>query len=182
MEYSAFRIFDLRSGLFILSILRGNGTGRHARKRDRERGTYFVLNGTSSSNKIVLQSLVTEDDLVPFDRNNHKAAHHGALKLGNDIPVSLKTDPRRTRVIDPIDHHQQPIVVVQSPEEADLLSNVPALLDSTHGVSRNRMLLRSLSQIVLYQVLEEAIANLIRKHPGHYGGVRLRDLRRQMQA
>jgi ornithine decarboxylase len=36
--------------------------------------TYFVLNGTSSSNKIVLQSLLSEDDLVPFDRNNHKAA------------------------------------------------------------------------------------------------------------
>ncbi len=36
--------------------------------------TYFVLNGTSASNKIVLSSLVAEDDLVLFDRNNHKAA------------------------------------------------------------------------------------------------------------
>src|SRR5579864_4481640 len=52
--------------------------------------TYFVLNGTSSSNKIVLQSLLTEDDLVLFDRNNHKAAHHGALYLGSAIPVFLE--------------------------------------------------------------------------------------------
>src|SRR5476651_978102 len=37
--------------------------------------TYFVLNGTSASNKIVLSSLIAEDDLVLFDRNNHKAAH-----------------------------------------------------------------------------------------------------------
>src|SRR5580658_6023177 len=44
--------------------------------------TYFVLNGTSSSNKIVLTNLVAEGDLVLFDRNNHKAAHHGALLLG----------------------------------------------------------------------------------------------------
>src|SRR5450631_1199843 len=51
--------------------------------------TYFVLNGTSTSNKIVLQSLLTEDDLVLFDRNNHKAAHHGALYLGGAIPVFL---------------------------------------------------------------------------------------------
>src|SRR5580698_8584395 len=39
--------------------------------------TYFVLNGTSSSNKIVLTNLIAEGDLVLFDRNNHKAAHQG---------------------------------------------------------------------------------------------------------
>ncbi|MDP3240321.1 MAG: Orn/Lys/Arg decarboxylase N-terminal domain-containing protein, partial [Reyranella sp.] len=54
--------------------------------------TYFVLNGTSSSNKIVLQALVAEGDLVLFDRKNHKAAHHGALFLGNGIPIYLETD------------------------------------------------------------------------------------------
>jgi ornithine decarboxylase len=56
--------------------------------------TYFVLNGTSLSNKIVLQALVAEDDLVLFDRNNHKAAHHGALYLGGGIPIFLETDRR----------------------------------------------------------------------------------------
>src|ERR1700733_8549097 len=43
--------------------------------------TYFVLNGTSASNKIALGALIAEGDLVLFDRNNHKAAHHGALLL-----------------------------------------------------------------------------------------------------
>jgi ornithine decarboxylase len=28
---------------------------------------------------------VAEDDLVLFDRNNHKAAHHGALFLGGGM-------------------------------------------------------------------------------------------------
>src|SRR3546814_3845086 len=53
--------------------------------------TYFVLNGTSASNKIVLQALVAEGDLVLFDRNNHKAAHHGALLLGQGTPVDRKS-------------------------------------------------------------------------------------------
>jgi ornithine decarboxylase len=53
--------------------------------------TYFVLNGTSTSNKIALQALLAEGDLVLFDRNNHKAAHHGALFLGEAIPVFIET-------------------------------------------------------------------------------------------
>ena len=66
--------------------------------------TYFVLNGTSSSNKIVLQSLVAEDDLVLFDRNNHKAAHHGALYLGGGIPLFLEADRNAHGLIGPIDY------------------------------------------------------------------------------
>lgn len=65
--------------------------------------TYFVLNGTSASNKIVLSALVAEDDLVLFDRNNHKAAHHGALFLGGGIPVFLETDRNAHGLIGPID-------------------------------------------------------------------------------
>ncbi len=65
--------------------------------------TYFVLNGTSASNKIVLSALVAEDDLVLFDRNNHKAAHHGALFLGGAIPIFLPTDRNAYGLIGPID-------------------------------------------------------------------------------
>ncbi|HZB92686.1 MAG TPA: Orn/Lys/Arg decarboxylase N-terminal domain-containing protein [Stellaceae bacterium] len=65
--------------------------------------TYFVLNGTSASNKIVLSSLIAEGDLVLFDRNNHKAAHHGALLLGGGIPIFLETDRNAQGLIGPID-------------------------------------------------------------------------------
>ncbi len=65
--------------------------------------TYFVLNGTSTSNKIVLQSLVADDDLVLFDRNNHKAAHHGGLFLGCGIPIFLETARNAHGMIGPID-------------------------------------------------------------------------------
>ena len=65
--------------------------------------TYFVLNGTSTSNKVALSALVAPGDLVLFDRNNHKAAHHGALLLGGGIPVYLETDRNAFGMIGPID-------------------------------------------------------------------------------
>ncbi len=64
--------------------------------------TYFVLNGTSSSNKIVLTNLVAEGDLVLFDRNNHKAAHQGALLMGGGIPIFLSADRNAYGLIGPI--------------------------------------------------------------------------------
>ena len=51
--------------------------------------TYFVLNGTSASNKVVLNALLTPGDLVLFDRNNHKSNHHGALIQAGATPVYL---------------------------------------------------------------------------------------------
>jgi ornithine decarboxylase/arginine decarboxylase len=64
--------------------------------------TYFVLNGTSSSNKVVLGNLIAPGDLVLFDRNNHKAAHHGALLISGGIPVYLPTDRNAHGLIGPI--------------------------------------------------------------------------------
>ncbi len=66
--------------------------------------TYFVLNGTSASNKMVLGALVAEGDLVLFDRNNHKAAHHGALLLGGGVPIYLPTDRNVYGMVGPMDH------------------------------------------------------------------------------
>jgi ornithine decarboxylase len=65
--------------------------------------TYFVLNGTSTSNKVVLCNLVAEGDLVLFDRNNHKAAHHGALLLSGGVPIFLPTERNAYGLIGPID-------------------------------------------------------------------------------
>ena len=52
--------------------------------------TYFVLNGTSSANKVVTNALLTRGDLVLFDRNNHKSNHHGALIQAGATPVYLE--------------------------------------------------------------------------------------------
>ena len=53
--------------------------------------TYFVLNGTSSSNKVVLNAILTPGDLVLYDRNNHKSCSHGALVQSGAIPLYLQT-------------------------------------------------------------------------------------------
>jgi len=50
-----------------------------------------VLNGTSTSNKVALSALVTDGDLVLFDRNNHKAALHGALMISGGVPIYVPT-------------------------------------------------------------------------------------------
>ena len=53
--------------------------------------TYFVLNGTSTSNKVVTGAVLRHGDLVLFDRNNHKSLHQGALVQAGAIPVFLPT-------------------------------------------------------------------------------------------
>ena len=53
--------------------------------------TYFVLNGTSTSNKVVTNALLKRGDLVLFDRNNHKSIHQGALVQAGAIPIFLPT-------------------------------------------------------------------------------------------
>ena len=65
--------------------------------------TYFVLNGTSASNKIALSALIADGDLVLFDRNNHKAAHHGALLMAGGIPVYVPTDRNAHGLIGPME-------------------------------------------------------------------------------
>ena len=66
--------------------------------------TYFVLNGTSTSNKVVLTALVREGDLVLYDRNNHKSNNQGALQLAGGIPVYLETDRNAHGMIGPVDY------------------------------------------------------------------------------
>ena len=64
--------------------------------------TYFVMNGTSTSNKIVNSAFLAEDDLVLFDRNNHKSNHQGALFLAGATPIYLDTNRNQYGMIGPI--------------------------------------------------------------------------------
>lgn len=64
---------------------------QHAAKVYNADKTYFVLNGTSSSNKVVTSALLAKGDLVLFDRNNHKSIHMGALIINGATPVYLET-------------------------------------------------------------------------------------------
>ncbi|OBG76134.1 amino acid decarboxylase, partial [Mycobacterium sp. E3298] len=54
--------------------------------------TYFVTNGTSTANKIVVQSLTRPGDIVLIDRNCHKSHHYG-LVLAGAYPLYLDAYP-----------------------------------------------------------------------------------------
>lgn len=64
---------------------------RHAARVFGADRTYFVLNGTSTANKIVAHAVLRRGDLVLFDRNNHKSLHQGALVQAGAVPIFLPT-------------------------------------------------------------------------------------------
>jgi len=78
---------------------------QHAARVFNADKTYFVLNGTSSANKVVLNALLAPGDLVLFDRNNHKSNHHGALLQAGATPVYLETARNPYGFIGGIDAH-----------------------------------------------------------------------------
>lgn len=53
---------------------------------------YFCTNGTTSSNSICASALLSKDDLVLFDRNNHKSLYNSALLMSGAKPVYVPTD------------------------------------------------------------------------------------------
>ncbi|MCC2614917.1 aminotransferase class V-fold PLP-dependent enzyme [Aestuariibacter halophilus] len=54
------------------------------------RQSYFVTNGSSTSNKIILQTLLREGDKVIVDRNCHKSVHYGIIQA-RAMPVYLNS-------------------------------------------------------------------------------------------
>jgi len=63
--------------------------------------TFFVINGTSTANKIVWHSMVARDDLVLVDRNCHKSVLHSIIMTGS-IPLYLSPERNELGVIGPI--------------------------------------------------------------------------------
>lgn len=62
---------------------------------------FFVTNGTSTSNKIVWNSMVGPDDVVVVDRNCHKSVLHAIMMTGA-IPVFLTPTRNHHGLIGPI--------------------------------------------------------------------------------
>ena len=63
--------------------------------------TFFVLNGSSNSNRIVFSGVVTEGDVVLQDRNCHKSAMQACI-LTQGRPVYLKPSRNNLGIIGPI--------------------------------------------------------------------------------
>lgn len=78
------------------SLLQPTGPIKKAQELARDAygslNTYFVTNGTSTANKIVMQALVKPGDVVLVDRDCHKSHHYG-LVLAGAYPVYLDSYP-----------------------------------------------------------------------------------------
>jgi ornithine decarboxylase len=145
--------------------------------------TYFVLNGTSSSNKIVLQALVAQGDLVLFDRNNHKAAHHGALFLGGGIPIYLETDRNAHGLIGPIWHEaldetairekirHHPLVTDTEAWKRERPFRVAVIEQCTYDgtIYDARQIVEKLGRLCDYILFDEAWAGFMKFHPLYAG-------------
>ena len=91
------------------SLLEHEGAPAEAEKRAAEvfgaDTTFFVLNGTSTANKVVFFATVKPGDLVLVGRNCHKSIMH-AIIMNEAIPVYLTPKPCAYGLIGPIDFHQ----------------------------------------------------------------------------
>ena len=154
--------------------------------------TYFVLNGTSASNKIVLGALVAPGDLVLFDRNNHKAAHHGALMLGGGVPIYLETDRNPQGMIGPIDYEaldekkirrkirDNPLVMDKEAWKKERPFRVAVIEQCSYDgtIYNAEMILAKIGPLCDYILFDEAWAGFMKFHPifaGHFA-MGLKDL------
>lgn len=78
---------------------------QHAAKVYNADKTYFVMNGTSTSNAVAVKAAVAPGDLVLFDRNNHKSVYNAALVAAAGKPVYLETSRNPFGFIGGIDAH-----------------------------------------------------------------------------
>ena len=78
------------------SLLQPTGSLKKAQKMASDAygslNTFFVTNGTSTANKIVVQALVQPGDVILIDRDCHKSHHYG-LVLAGAYPVYLDSYP-----------------------------------------------------------------------------------------
>ncbi|MGJ5136037.1 MULTISPECIES: Orn/Lys/Arg decarboxylase N-terminal domain-containing protein [unclassified Bradyrhizobium] len=145
--------------------------------------TYFVLNGTSTSNKVVLGALVTDGDLVLFDRNNHKAAHHGALLISGGVPIYVPTvrnpwgliGPMRWDLLDE-EHLRQQIrdnPLVRDPDawRKPRPFRVAVVEQCTYDgtIHSAEMILKRIGHLCDYIMFDEAWAGFMKFHPLYAG-------------
>ncbi|WP_315799170.1 Orn/Lys/Arg decarboxylase N-terminal domain-containing protein [Bradyrhizobium sp. SZCCHNRI3043] len=145
--------------------------------------TYFVLNGTSTSNKVVLGALVTDGDLVLFDRNNHKAAHHGALLISGGVPIYVPTvrnpwgliGPMRWDLLDEEHLRQQirdnPLVKDPDAWRKERPFRVAVVEECTYDgtIHSAEMILKRIGHLCDYIMFDEAWAGFMKFHPLYAG-------------
>lgn len=80
------------------SLLHPTGVIHQAQKLAAQafgaRRTFFATNGTSTANKVIVQTLLAPGDMLLLDRNCHKSVHHAVI-LSGARPVYLDSSVNR---------------------------------------------------------------------------------------
>ncbi len=117
------------------SLLDHSGPVREAeREAARSFGadvTFFVTNGTSSSNKIVWSSLVAPGDYVLVDRNCHKSLVHALIMTGAR-PIYLRPSRNAYGIIGPIARAQFSAEAIAAQLPAGARLSVATITNSTY--------------------------------------------------
>ncbi len=135
--------------------------------------SYFVTNGTSTSNKIVFHSCVTQGDAVLVDRNCHKSLIHSIIMTGA-VPLYMVPSRNAYGIIGPIAPEEfeasviknklaaSPLLKDKAPEKIKLA----IITNSTYdGLCYNvESIVSSLSESVDYIHFDEAWFGYARFH------------------
>ena len=106
------------------------------------RRTFFATNGTSTANKVILQTLIAPGEKLLLDRNCHKSVHHGVV-LSGARPVYLDSSVnRKYGVFGPVptktimkaidDHPDAELLVLTSCTYDGLRYNLKPIIDAAH--------------------------------------------------
>lgn len=84
------------------------------------RRTFFATNGTSTANKVILQTLIAPGEKLLLDRNCHKSVHHGVV-LSGARPIYLDASVnKKYGVFGPVPKHTLFQAIAAHPDAAAL--------------------------------------------------------------
>ena len=107
------------------------------------RRTFFATNGTSTANKVILQTLIAPGEKLLLDRNCHKSVHHGVVLSGAQ-PIYLDSAlNRKYGVFGPVpkktilqaieEHPDAQLLVLTSCTYDGLRYDLKPIIDAAHA-------------------------------------------------
>jgi arginine decarboxylase len=107
------------------------------------RRTFFATNGTSTANKVILQSMIAPGEKLLLDRNCHKSVHHGVVLSGAQ-PIYLDSSVNRKygvfgpvprkRILAAIEAHpDSQLLVLTSCTYDGLRYDLKPIIDAAHA-------------------------------------------------
>ncbi len=98
--------------------------------------TYFVTNGSSTSNRVILMASVTRGQIALCDRNCHKSVEH-AMTMSGAVPTYLIPSRNRYGIIGPIFPERLKAAAVQKAIQDNPLSADAFDPDPKHAIITN---------------------------------------------